>query len=227
MTMSSTNVIVCSINSASGQDGGPLISDAEKASIIKNVCRGPADYTINGENYCVLHAPIFEKEYVRFEYAVIDKIENGEPDFRGVWFPNNFDLSKHRFESMVDFSYAVFTGHCFFNIVSFKETVFFLNTTFCGNTAFQHCNFDATAYFNQTNFGGYITFRFAEFKDGCLFWESKFKHVADFQSTHFHQFVDFSGTVFSNPADFSRASFDDALYLNPMSFEKNAQMIIK
>lgn len=227
MSKSSTKRTLCSVNSETNSEGDPLISDAEKQSIRRLVCRGRAEYLVEGERYCILHAPTDEKEYSLFECTVLEKMESGEPDFRGAWFPNNFDISQRTFDTLVDFSYAHFQGHCFFNIVTFKETVFFLNAKFLGNTAFQHCNFHSTAYFNHASFGSYITFRFAEFMDGCLFWESQFCHVADFQKTNFHQVVDFSGTRFTNPVDFTQASFGDALYLGPMNFENNAQMIIK
>src|SRR5215510_9673152 len=63
----------------------------------------------DGPRYCVLHYPGKEKiEW--FRSALIKKIEAGDFDFRGVWFPEEVSFEGIQFSSNAAFSGAFFSG---------------------------------------------------------------------------------------------------------------------
>src|SRR4051794_888941 len=72
---------------------------------MRSACNGIPFYKEHeGKRYCVLHYPDKEKS-VTFEVALQKKLEAGDFDFRGVWFPDAVDFSEFKFSAAADFSF--------------------------------------------------------------------------------------------------------------------------
>src|SRR5215216_7948416 len=73
-------------------------------------CKGLSFYKEHeGKGYCVLHYPGKDKVAAFYE-ALKRKLEAKDFNFRGVWFPDDIDLSEITFTTPADFSSATFSA---------------------------------------------------------------------------------------------------------------------
>jgi uncharacterized protein YjbI with pentapeptide repeats len=176
-----------------------------------------------GKQYCVLHYPGNEKG-ATFHEALKRKLEAGDFNFYGVWFPG-ISFSGFEFDAPINFSYANFGDGASFSRASFNAKADFSHATFDLMVDFGHATFaeadfhDATfaiaefrhatfttalfysatfigpAYFSYANFDGAAIFNHATFKAGARFGDTLFCAEASFISARFDEEVDFSDAI--------------------------------
>lgn len=162
---------------------------------MRSACHGPSSYEgVGGERYCILHFPD-RKKSDDFRKALNEKLEAGDFNFRGVWFPDELTLSTTSFDANATFAAATFKENADFDRVEFLKHADFKNATFEKGANFFHANFD------RANFDDAI------FKENATFEEASFKGSANFSSANFHQRVIFNSATFQYRARFDRIRF--------------------
>ena len=128
-----------------------------------SACKGQPFYrTAAGKPYCVLHYPGDEK-VADFRPVLRRKLQAGDFNFRGVWFPEDAN----------------------FNGVKFRTTAYFGFANFRAAAYFRRATFNARADFIGARFSGVAYFRFARFKDQVNFYGNQSfsdESVLDLQS---------------------------------------------
>jgi Pentapeptide repeats (9 copies) len=188
------------------------------------------------KRYCVLHYPGSEKAR-DFHLAVKKKLDAGDFNFRGVFFPEQFKFIGIRFSADADFSEATFSGDAgFVGGIQFSEDANFSHTTFNGNVDFRKANFGKSANFfgarfnmaadfTGTVFDGAAVFNEAGFKGKTELSGTKFNRSARFSGANFTGDTSFIGVSFGEGADFTGASFDGAVDFTRAGFSGNADFI--
>jgi len=125
--------------------------------------------------YCVLHFPDEEKDTDEFKSVLNSKLDNHNPNFRGVWFPSTWkDFSFKTFDGNADFSGATFQcadfeGATFDGDATFTKAIFRATFAEEQRTDFRRATFRGQAYFRETRFTGYTDFYRARFLGGARF----------------------------------------------------------
>lgn len=183
---------------------GADIPDFMKNSIRFYVCKKlPVEFEVNGENYCLLHFPSKTKN-LEFENEFQRRLHSKDYNFKGVYFPNEFNLTAHEFKGNVDFSHAIFSELTKFDYVVFSDKASFNSSTFYGNTSFDRSIFIEDA-----------TFWLAHFQQNALFRGTTFMSEIDFNEVSFELGAEFNN---SNFGDKSYALFKQAIFYNFLSF---------
>jgi uncharacterized protein YjbI with pentapeptide repeats len=210
----------------------------------RSACEGLPFYAEHeGKPYCVLHYPGFNEKVYPFDDVINKKLQEGDFNFRGVWFPyaRSFDADND-FKGPVDFSYATFngvpdddyqptphfTGDRFHSDVSFHQTKFctgavFSGVSFRGHVDFSEATFEEQADFAKVRFYKEADFSKADFVGEALFDEARFREGVKLEDTKFQDDAYFYDTVFHGDAndsvlDFSRTSFNQAADFSGVRF---------
>jgi len=165
------------------------------------------------KNYCVLHYPDFDK-LDAFAEAVQRKIDSHNYDFKGVWFPTEFNFQYFDAQVEMDFSYAHFTKETRFSSTKFKNRI-----------DFSHACFAEIVYFNWSEFHLETNFFHAHFVKDAWFFKTEFQKRVDFgqgtfeSKTFFHE-TNFVGEVnFKSARIFDNISFKSATFQDYLSFD--------
>ncbi len=167
----------------------------------------------SNKNYCVLHYPDFDK-LDAFTEAVQRKINFKNYDFKGVWFPTEFNFQNIDSQVEMDFSYAHFT----------KETKF-SNTKFKNRINFSYAHFAEIVYFNWSEFHLETKFFHSHFVKNAWFFKTEFQKQVDFGQATFESKTFFHETNFIGEANFKSAnifgniSFKSATFQDYLSFD--------
>ncbi len=169
----------------------PYIPDIQQT-----VCQDLPFYDeYEGNQYCVLHHPSYEKEHA-FEVVFQERLSGGDYDFRGVIFPCKINFSNYKFEKDVNFTYATFTREVDFSSANFSKKVLFQATRF-----WDKVNFFSATFLSEANFNS------AEFSKKVDFWKAMFgkdSHTL-FHSTRFHGDVSFYSATIKGYMEFESA----------------------
>jgi uncharacterized protein YjbI with pentapeptide repeats len=158
----------------------------------------------------VLHYPGFDKEVTVFGAVVEQKLEKGDLDFRGTWFPeaDPFEVGED-FAGLADFSYATFNqspGE------DFELCTLFTENEFSGDVSFHKTTFCTEAIFSGVSFAGNVDFSSATFEGPAMFDKE----------VHFSKLADFSRANFVEEADFSDARFEGGVRFSKTDFKQDA-----
>lgn len=162
----------------------------------------------SGKNYCVLHYPDFDK-LDNFSKAIQRKIDNHHYDFKGVWFPIEFNFQHFDVEVEMDFSSAFFSKETKFISTKFRKRVDFSNAHFQEIVYFNSAEFHLKTNFFKTHFEKDVWFSQAEFKEKVVFSLATFGTKAFFKETNFVSEADFIATNIFNAISFQSATFQD------------------
>lgn len=177
----------------------------------RSACEGLPFYAEHeGRPLCVLHYPGFDEKAYAFDDVINKKLENGNLNFRGAWFPyaRSFEMNED-FEGTVDFAYATFNeppGEDYMLPATFERV------KFLADASFHKTKFFTGAIFSGVHFAGNVDFSEATFEGPAMFD----------QGVHFDKLADFSGTKFAEEADFSGARFERGLRFSKTVFVEDA-----
>lgn len=179
-------------------------------SLHRAACHGDSDYEAEGKYYCLMHAPTKDKAE-EFEKALQEKLVAKDCNFRGAWFPQNVDFSRHNFKGEVNFNLAVFSGSTSFREAQFGGVANFKSAQFSGGPAyFREAKFSGgSANFESAQFsGGYTSFRKVQFSGGnAYFNEARFSKTVSFEAAVFEKSLEFENAVFERQVFFDEAEF--------------------
>jgi uncharacterized protein YjbI with pentapeptide repeats len=178
---------------------------SELTSVHRAACRGAARLEVEDNHYCLMHAPTAEKAKV-FSTELKKKLDAGEYNFQGVWFPKETSFEGQKFEGAACFDHSEFSGN-----VSFAGAEF--TGEFDGDVDFQasfvSVLFRGRTEFSKAKFRGSVSFRGAKFcGEKVLFIDTEFAgNDTVFAETEFNcKVVTFWKTIFST----GRVKFDKA-----------------
>ncbi|HVF56874.1 MAG TPA: pentapeptide repeat-containing protein [Pyrinomonadaceae bacterium] len=150
----------------------------------------------------MLHYPAADKT-ADFQQAVQIKLDGGDADFRGVCFPDEWDLRRHVFTAKADFTEAVFNGVTVLSRNVFGEGVDFTYAVFKKDVYFSLSQFVEDAVFDNTIFHALAYFRSAAFEKAAWFESATFGGEADFTVVTFRGPVNFGYTTTASYVKFS------------------------
>src|ERR1051326_6584511 len=130
-----------------------------------SVCVGSPPYkNWQSHRFCVLHFP-GKKSLKLFQDCPDAKLDRGDFNFDGVWFPEELvlELEDREFSSEVIFSNCTFNGRVSFGNCLFQQKAKFSNTDFKGGVNVERCEFRQEADFSKSSFEDYIEFSAIEF----------------------------------------------------------------
>src|SRR5215207_884956 len=185
------------------------------------------EHKYEGDWYCILHLPSEDKGD-EFERALRQKLDAGDFNLRGVWFPSTVNVKKFGFDQKVsltnekDFFKATFRGKVDFSKTAFKEKTNFSRVTFGGEANFSDVTFDEEAFFRAARFKGSAEFAWVDFKRSAFFFGAIFDKGSSFQSTRFGSRAEFSGTIFRKDSDLSYANFAKEAYFREAFLQGDA-----
>ncbi|MBU7046786.1 MAG: pentapeptide repeat-containing protein [Theionarchaea archaeon] len=176
------------------------------------------------EQYCIFHDPSPDKDPELFRQKMEEQLTGEYYNFRGYYFPIDWDFKNIKFDKSADFRKATFQntdfryvtfqnayfngttfrGHTDFGGVDIQECVEFIGATF-QNADFSGANFQE-AHFSLATFHGHAEFREATFQNSN-FSGATFQGTADFGGAIFHRLTEFRGATFRNTAEFSPTTF--------------------
>lgn len=174
-----------------------------------------------GKRYCVLHYPGKEKDK-EFQIALRNKIEAGDFNFCGVWFPRAVNFHSFEFGTPVDFRHATFSSSANFISATFKAEAIFSSATFSNWASFSSATFEAETNFSAATFNDKVHFHSTIFSGPAYFISAIFKAKADFRSATFKVKTYFSSSVFRDLADFHYVTFDAKTSFNSVAFDGEA-----
>lgn len=161
-------------------------------------CKDPA-LPDSKNGYCIFHEK--EKDNQLFEERIKEKVEKGDYDFTGYYFPSRADLRGIVFNGRACFSGAIFGSEAYFNRVTFTNDAIFSGATFQGNVHFERTTFERLAAFRSVTFEQVVWFEGAVFEEVTLFQNAIFKDETHFWGTCIKRIIDFRGAVFKYPED--------------------------
>jgi pentapeptide repeat protein len=164
----------------------------------------PQPYRDTG--YCVMHFPGTEKSD-EFNFAFAAKLEDGDYDFRGVWFPDELKLSEHSFEKNAVFESATFKALANFSRANFGLRADFTKAVFEEQAQFNSANYTARANFDDVAFKGNANFDRATFRARVGFNSARFEKRASFKSATFHDRTNFGRASFRGGVNFRLSNF--------------------
>lgn len=204
---------------------GEIFTDREREEIYKSVCNElPAKYEHEGNYYCILHYPKKEKS-IEFRKAMESKRDKGDPNFRGIWFPDVADFTskdwKIFFENIrykngeeetsnlrIDFSECVFSNDVYFEDIDFDVLVSFEGTRFLYSADFSYSKF-RKVNFSYSIFNSNVSFDSVVFFEDADFWATKFDNQSHiyFRRTEFNKYADFRYAFFIGSVHFEDIKF--------------------
>ena len=171
------------------------------------------------DGYCLFHSRNPDKDRVSFRQGIERKLEQGDGNFAGYFFPEAIDLFRDRiFSGDADFSGASFSGNAVFSGASFSGNAVFSGASFSGNAVFSGASFGGRADFFRASFVGRADFFGANFGEEAGFLAASFRWEAGFLAASFGGETDFSMASFSGEARFARASFSGKAMFIDASF---------
>jgi len=179
-----------------------------KEHIRQDVCQNlSAEYKIDDNDYCLLHAPTWDKDKAEFETLFSDKLKRNYTHFEAVVFPIELDFNHSNFNFPLNFKYASFLS----NVGFYKSTLKY--------AYFDYATFYSLAQFHRSYFSELARFTGAVFRREAWFTGSHFKS-STFDSVTFSGHTQFnSGAKFIESADFHRARFLAHTEFDTASFE--------
>jgi hypothetical protein len=176
----------------------------ECRSSFSSACEGLPYFGKHEERgYCILHYPSGNKSK-KLSEVLHEKINNGDFNFRGTWFPADLKVKDVYFDKLVDFTGAVFNGETIFtdsyfedgadfSDAIFQKEVYFSGATFVGQAIFHNTTFQRLAYFPRATFEAAAKFESATFSGEADFTTVTFKNLVKFKFTTFTTYVKFLG----------------------------------
>jgi uncharacterized protein YjbI with pentapeptide repeats len=181
-------------------------------SSYSSACEGLGFYDEHeGKQYCVLHLPSADKDLAAFDEAIMEKRQNKDFDFGGVYFPEN-----------VSFSGAAFKGGASFSDATFEGLAYFSNATFEGLAYFLSAAFEAEAIFGETTFKEGASFQGNTFRMEAIF-QTTFEGEANFYGATFEGRAVFFLATFEGSANFSRATFNGEAIFEESTFKEEGK----
>lgn len=183
----------------------------------KFVCEGTSDRSVcvglppyknwQSHQLCVLHFP-GKKSLKLFQDCADAKLDRGDFNFDGVWFPAelSLDFEDREFASDVNFSNCTFNGEVSFRKCVFHQKVKFSNAEFKAEFNVEFCEFRDEADFSQSSFEAYTDFSGGDFKSSVTFADCNFVGEVSIVFGFEHR-TDFTGAVFENDVEFSDSEF--------------------
>lgn len=172
---------------------------------------------------CILHSSDRSKDLSAFQQRVAAKLNSGDHNFVGVYFPKEANFSGKMLRN-ANFSESEFAGETYFFNTTFLEGVDFFWTKFHVKANFEDASFRADCNFFEAQFRGEVTFCNASFDKGCDFRGAVFFKRTDFVEATFGAALDFRGCQFIETADFyfaefqGEAGFEQAGFLDGANF---------
>ncbi len=171
----------------------------------------------DAKRYCVLHYPGADKAE-EFTKALGRKLQAGDFDFAGVWFPGvrlsgkvpAASFKEAEFSSDANFTQADFVDGVNFSQANFVCPAKFIQASFAGPADFSQAKFAGPVDFTQGNFSGRIDFSQTNFSVQVDFVQANFGMPVNFSQAKFAGPVDFSQSVLRDSADFRGAQFANA-----------------
>jgi len=184
-----------------------------------------------GISYCALHFPQRDKEEA-FRQALSEKLEAGDYDFRGAWFPDYIvaqDLvspaveraggnGRTVFDKAVNFAGAYLCDGANFAKTDFMDNANFSQAEFSGGADFSEATFQKRARFSGARFtrlsselSALAQFSRADFRGKADFSRCRCPIEAKFTGASFGVDVDFGESRFDNRVDFSEVAFAEAV----------------
>jgi hypothetical protein len=141
----------------------------------------------------VLHYPGARKGEV-FGEILKRKLDAGDANFHGAWFPDPVDFRQHTFTSHARFAGATFNARADFSEATFKDRANFIGAVFGPGAAadFSYVRFEGDADFS-TVFHAPVTFNYAHFTREAYFRSASFYAGANFRSATFSTHARFGG----------------------------------
>ena len=146
------------------------------------------------DKFCIFHDPSPEKDIELFNKNLGEKLQNGDYNFQGYYFPGKAIFGYVNFQEDADFSGATFRGAADFEGATFQDADF------------------SGATFQDADFSG------ATFQGNARFSEAIFQD-ANFQRVTFREYADFSGATFQD-TDFNETAFQSNAYFQGAGFQK-------
>lgn len=199
-----------------------FVCDCE--ALMHSACAGLPFYDYHeSKRYCVLHYPSTEKDE-DFYPAFIQKINAGDFDFRGVFFPGLVYLSDHHFNHRAVFSFATFSEEADFSRATFEEEAYFSKASFCAEVFFKEATFKAKADFFSVKFSAEANLGSVTFSGVADFSQAVFSGEADFSSARFHADGYFKKTEFVREANFCRSNFETTADFESSKFNERVDV---
>lgn len=193
---------------------------------------GRCNHRINGERHCkqdqyknldvcLLHTSRDRLQVSSIDFAkkLQELIDDGIGDFRGLDFPENFNVSNSmlKFENIENIEKVDFTGSVF-GEVSFENIIFdcevnFNSITVNNNFKLLSCTFNQPCSFNG-----------ATFKESVRFI-SEFKDITNFRSCDFMKSVTFKGNFYGDVYFNSSVFHENALFEGQRIFSIKPQSV--
>jgi uncharacterized protein YjbI with pentapeptide repeats len=187
----------------------------------RSACEGLEFYAEHdGKRYCVLHFP-GGKESTHFQRAISDKLEAGDFNFSGAYFPNKVgaQFKPTSFKTHVDFHGANFEKDANFQFfhggVTFERAIFKGATSFFGFIR-GGAKFDKAIFKGSTSFWG-------AFVEEATFYEVTFEDDANFDTAQFQNRTSSDGTTSTVGTTFRDATFEGRATFRMATFEGGAE----
>jgi len=212
------------------------VGDWVVATIRENVCFNEEPLIkLDGKYYCFLHLPSKDKDNLKFQGIIQDRIkavedlllkseqlsevENTEVkskikyDFRFVWFPRG-DFANHSFQASADFSGATFDLYGAFISCVFLEPADFSHAVFNNEANFSWTKFSASnpvhaSDFTSTQFLGGAFFKNVKFECSVLFKSTLFDKGVDCEFSEFQKFIHFIDAKFYKGLNLRHTTFGE------------------
>ena len=169
----------------------------------------------------MLHFPGEEKA-PDFEVAFQKKVNDGDLNFHGVWFPKETFFGDIDFNTDAEFGNATFTGEAYFRGAVFTQRANFSNAKFNAGADFAEAKFNANAEFGFATFADQAFFSSSVIAAAAHFYGITFDGMATFRDVTFRGEANFESSGFKDEADFSGAIFKEFASFRPSSFEQEA-----
>lgn len=192
-----------------------------------------------GKECCIFHER--EKDAGLFEARIRAKLDSGDYDFTGFYFPEritfgnatfqhagNFfeatfagdaDFAKATFNRGASFTWALFQASADFSMTTFVKEADFRGARFYKDADFLLATFKSNAYFERVVFNGITYFICADFNGRGIFTETTFVEIADLHEATFKGDLFFEKATLKGPADFHEAIFECNAFFQEAAFE--------
>lgn len=183
------------------------------------VWRCPHD-AVRGDNRCIFHVPIDEKDAEAVRDAFASAIDGGVAPEMG----SDDALARRRRTEFVDaeFGSLQFPEGAVVGDADVETPIYLSHATFDGDVRFEDATFVRGAFFTGATFEGGANFSETTFEDDTRFNGVTFRENAAFDHTVFEEEVRSGGVTFEGEADFYRAAFAEDLNLKYATFAGKA-----
>jgi len=175
----------------------------------------------SNEELCIYHEKIHRKDTKSCMDGFYELVEQGETDFEGFRL-TRVDLTKRRFEEVVNFTYAVFEEAADFRWVTFESEALFTHAIFRETADFRMSRFEKDVNFGEAQFNGGADFRWSQSSGYAYFWSATIKKNALFWMAKFEANANFSEIRFWDECSFKDAVFEGDMNFGESKFQKDA-----